>query len=115
MVARFTRWRGERPFWAGLLAVLAGVEVLLVPVTGYRFLLVQGIGGIGSVLVAAGLVGGGVALWRRPARSVAIGVAVIALGFVAYVVANLGGFLVGTALALVAGSLATAWRAGRPA
>ncbi|MFT7835754.1 DUF6114 domain-containing protein [Saccharothrix sp. BKS2] len=115
MVTRFNRWRGGRPFWAGLLAMLAGLEVLLIPVTGYRYLLVQGIGGIGTVLVAVGLVAAGAALWRLPGHGTALGAVVIGLGLVAYVVANLGGFLVGMALAIVAGSLATAWKSALPA
>ncbi|WP_367127847.1 hypothetical protein [Saccharothrix sp. HUAS TT1] len=48
------------------LAMLAGLEILLVPIAGYRYLLVQGVGGIGSVLVAVGLVTTGAALWRLP-------------------------------------------------
>jgi hypothetical protein len=115
MVARFSQWRGVRPFWAGLLAMLAGLEVLLLPITGYEFLLVQGTGGIGSLLVAAGLVGAGAALWRHPAHGFTIGALIIGLGLVAYVVANLGGFLVGMVLAVIAGSLAIAWRVDEPA
>jgi len=109
---RFVSWCGGRPFLAGLLAVGAGLEIALLPLAGYQFLLVQGIGGVGSLVTAIGLIAGGVGLWRYPHRAGVIGAGVLLLAFVAYLVANLGGFLIGMLLALVAGSLALAWQSG---
>lgn len=114
LTRRFAAWCDGRPFLAGLLAVAAGLEIVLLPIAGYEFLLVQGIGGVGSLLTAIGLIAGGVALWRYPHRAKMIGAGVLLLAFVAYLVANLGGFLVGMLLALVAGSLALAWQSHEP-
>jgi Family of unknown function (DUF6114) len=32
--AAFCRWRRTRPFWGGFLLLLAGIELLLIPLSG---------------------------------------------------------------------------------
>jgi hypothetical protein len=107
---RFRRWRRSRPLWAGALAVLAGAEILLIPLSGSRFVLVGGIGAVGSLLCAALLAGTGTYLCVHPERARTVGLAIITVGLASYLVANLGGFLLGMVLALISGSLAFAWR-----
>jgi Family of unknown function (DUF6114) len=109
-MARFGDWRGSRPFLAGLLALLAAAEIALIPLSSFKFVLMQGIGGVGSLVCAGMLAAAGVGLWLRPGRARLLGLAIIATGFVSYLAANLGGLLLGMALALVSGSLAVAWR-----
>jgi energy-converting hydrogenase Eha subunit B len=90
--------------------VLGGAEILLIPLSGLRFLLVQGIGAVGSLLCAAMLAGAGTYLCVRPERARTVGLVIITVGLASYLVANLGGFLLGMVLALISGSLAVAWR-----
>ncbi|MFB9433158.1 DUF6114 domain-containing protein [Streptoalloteichus tenebrarius] len=111
---RFRRWRPTRLFWAGLVALLAAAEILTFPVAGWRWLLVQGLGGVGVWGMGLALGATGLLLWACPARRRALGPLTLALAFGSYLVANLGGFLVGMALALVSGALALAWRTTSP-
>ncbi|SFP99925.1 hypothetical protein SAMN05421810_104151 [Amycolatopsis arida] len=111
----FRAWRRTRPFLAGLVTTLAGLELLFVPLWSAKFLLVQGVTGVGALLAGAVLVGCGILLLRLPHRRVPLGIVVLVFGFVSYVTTNLGGFLVGMVLALVGGSLALAWSPPRPA
>jgi hypothetical protein len=111
---RLRRWRKSRPFLAGLLTILAGLEIGLVPLYTVRFLLIQGDQGIGSLLVSVTLVGCGILLWREPRRHFLLGAVIFALGFTSYVVTNLGGFVIGMLLALLGASLAVAWQPNIP-
>ncbi|MBB5158901.1 DUF6114 domain-containing protein [Saccharopolyspora phatthalungensis] len=110
-VTAFSQWRATRPFLAGLLTLFAGMELAVVPVLSVRFILIQGGPGIGSLLVAAALVGCGILLWTKPWRHNLLGAGIIALAFTSYVTTNLGGFLIGMVLALIGGALAVSWRA----
>lgn len=106
---QFRLWRQARPFWAGVWVLAAGLEIAAIPSTGFRYLLVQGIGGAGSLGIGLGLAGVAVVLWTRPATSRTCGLVAVALAFASYPAANLGGFLIGMVLALLGGSLAVAW------
>lgn len=105
---RFRAWRRSRPFWGGLLCLLGGLEVALIPLTAYRIILVSH-----SVALAA-LVGAvvailGVMLWLTPSHNKLYGLVVILLGLVSFVTSNVGGFLLGGLLAIIGGALGFAW------
>jgi hypothetical protein len=113
--AAFRGWRRSRPFWGGLLLVLAGLELLGLPLTGVfvrgaiKLVIYIGIGGVFGVLIGVLLIAAGIAVWVNPTHRVFYGIAGIVLGIISFPASNLGGFLVGMLLAIIGGALAFAW------
>jgi Family of unknown function (DUF6114) len=108
-------WRRSRPFWGGLLLVLAGLELFGIPLSGVlgrgaiKLVIYIGIGGVFGVLIGLLLLAAGVMLWINPANRVFYGIAGIVLGIVSFPASNLGGFFLGMLLAIIGGSLGFAW------
>jgi hypothetical protein len=113
--AAFHAWRRSRPFWGGLLLVLAGLELLGLPLTGVfvrgaiKLVIYIGIGGVFGVLIGVLLIAAGIVLWVNPTQRVFYGIAGIVLGIISFPASNLGGFLLGMLLAIIGGALAFAW------
>ncbi|HEY4464773.1 MAG TPA: DUF6114 domain-containing protein, partial [Streptosporangiaceae bacterium] len=111
----FRTWRRSRPFWGGLLILLAGLEMLLIPVTGVlargqiKLVIYVGIGGIFGILIGALLVACALALWFNHANKTFYSIAAVLLSILSFIGTNLGGFFIGMLLGIVGGSLAFAW------
>jgi hypothetical protein len=120
MRAGWRRWRRSRPFWGGLLLVLAGLELLALPLTGVfvrgaiKLVIYIGIGGVFGVLIGILLIASGIVLWVNPTHRVFYGIAGIALGIISFPASNLGGFVLGMLLAIIGGALAFAWAPAEP-
>jgi len=118
---RFRAWRRSRPFWGGLLLLLAGIELILIPLSGVLFhgaiklVIYIGIGGVFGVVIGALLIVAGLVTWFNPAHRTFYSIAGIVLGLASFPASNLGGFLLGMLLALIGGSLAFAWTPLQPA
>jgi hypothetical protein len=116
--ATFRDWRRVRPFWAGCHVMLAGVLILAPPYATLRLsnlvITISTIGGVSSLLIGVLLTLIAVSLWLRPQFRLVAGVSAVLLGLVALVTANLGGFLVGTLLAIIGGALAVSWHYKTP-
>ncbi|HEY3686597.1 MAG TPA: DUF6114 domain-containing protein [Streptosporangiaceae bacterium] len=110
----FRTWRRSRPFWGGLLAVIGGVELILIPLAPMPVVIHQGIAGISSYLIGAVLALAGVLLWFQPAQRTFYGVVAVVLSLASFVTSNFGGFAVGMLLGLVGGALGFAWTPGTP-
>ncbi|MEV0879036.1 DUF6114 domain-containing protein [Micromonospora echinofusca] len=106
---RWRRWRRGRPFTAGVLVALGGVEMLVTLRAPLGVLLHVGPQGLAAYLVPAVLVLCGVLLIATPQQRVFYAVLSLLLGLVSWLTSNLGGFLIGMLLALVGGALAFAW------
>ena len=108
-------WRRSRPFWGGLLLVLGGLELMVVPLSGVlshgavKLVIYIGIGGVFGVLIGVLLVVSGLLLCVNPVHRVFYGVAGVVLGILSFPASNLGGFFIGMLLAIIGGSLAFAW------
>lgn len=109
----FTRWRRSRPFGAGLLMILAGA-VMLMP--AYLSLEISNIkvqistmSGVSTLLIGILLIVCGLMTWFRGEGRILTGVTAMILAIVALPTSNLGGFLLGTILALIGGALALSW------
>jgi hypothetical protein len=105
----FRHWRKGRPFPAGLLIILAGIELWLAPLSSIGTIIHEGIGGISAFFIGALMFMFGVTIWLAPGYRVFAGIASILLGLIALPATNLGGFFLGTLLALAGGALAVAW------
>ncbi|MFF4749345.1 DUF6114 domain-containing protein [Streptomyces sp. NPDC002514] len=110
---RFRTWRGERPFWAGLFTLLAGLPILYWP---YAHLDLAGIplalsttSGAGSLIIGTLLITQGLTLWYRRHLRMFAGIATLLLTLVSFPVANFGGLFLGLACGLLGGSLACSW------
>jgi hypothetical protein len=117
---RFRAWRHTRPFTGGLLVLLAGLELVLIPLMGdlghgaIKLVIYIGIGGVFGVLIGLLLVAAGIMLWVQPVHRVFYGIASIVLGIVSFPASNLGGFFIGMLLAIIGGSIAFAWTPVEP-
>ena len=108
-------WRRSRPFWGGLLLLLAGLELVLLPLSGVlvhgglKLVIYIGIGGVFGVLIGALLIAAGTAVLVNPVHRSFYGIAGIILGIASFPASNLGGFFIGMLLAIVGGALSYAW------
>lgn len=113
--AAFRAWRRSRPFPGGLLLILAGIELLAIPLSGVLFkgaiklVIYIGIGGVFGVLIGVLLIAAGIMLWVNPTHRVFYAVVGIVLGLASFPASNLGGFFIAMLLAIIGGSLAFAW------
>jgi hypothetical protein len=111
-------WRRTRPFWGGLLLLLGGLEMLLIPLTGVlargqiKLVIYVGIGGVFGILIGALLIACGLALWFSPVHKTFYAIAGLLLSLLSFIGTNLGGFFLGMLLGIVGGSLAFAWTPG---
>ncbi len=111
---RFRNWRRGRPFWGGLLLVIAGVELLVAPAAQSLILPINliaytGIAGVSGPLIAVLLITLGVLSWFQTAQHLFFGVVGLMLALVSFVTSNFGGFVIGMLLGIVGGSLVFAW------
>ncbi|MEV5614042.1 DUF6114 domain-containing protein [Streptomyces sp. NPDC052225] len=115
----FRGWRGQRPFWGGLLSILGGIPIMYFPYAnltlGSMTIRMATTAGAGSLIIGVLLVVLGLTMWFQPHSRVFAGVAAILLALVSLVVSNFGGFVIGFLLALVGGALGVSWAPGRPA
>ncbi|MGO4755255.1 DUF6114 domain-containing protein, partial [Streptomyces sp. 2MCAF27] len=112
----FKYWRWQRPFWAGLFTILAGVPIGYLPYAnvtlGQLTVRMSTTTGSGSLIIGVLLIVLGLTMWFQPIVRVFAGVATILLGLVSIPVANFGGFLVGFLFALFGGGMSVAWAPG---
>lgn len=106
---RLRVWRRTRPFWGGLLLVLGGTELLLVPLSPLTVLVSLGLGGIAAIGIGGALVLAGLFLWFLPQARAYVSLHALLLSVLSFVATNLGGFLVGMALGIAGSALAFGW------
>lgn len=110
---KFKSWRKSRPFIAGLLLICAGAVIIAPAYMTLEILdilvVISTISGVSTLLIGVLLIMFGIGTWLKPATSPYLGVLSIIIGVVALPTSNFGGFVIGTLLAVVGGSLALAW------
>ncbi|MET7534505.1 DUF6114 domain-containing protein [Streptomyces goshikiensis] len=107
---RWRRWRRSRPFWGGLLTLLSGAWICVLPLAPLKIMLQQGVAGIPSVLMGAVMIVLGLTGWFAPPQRVLAGILTTLIATAALVLSNLGGFLIGTLLGIFGGGLMFAWQ-----
>ncbi|GAA4864872.1 DUF6114 domain-containing protein [Kitasatospora terrestris] len=116
--ARFRAWRRSRPFWGGLLAMIAGLPILYFPYAHLSFngmtVAMSTTAGAGSMLIGLLMVALGLTAWFQPLVRVFCGVATTILALISIPVSNLGGFGLGLITGLIAGGLLCAWAPLKP-
>lgn len=104
--AGWRRWLRARPFWAALMVIAAGGEILAVHLAQT--------GGSSNrmpvaVVLAGGLIACGLLLVCHPVNGSLYSTAAILVAISALMTAHVGGYLIGTLLGGAGGSLAFAW------
>ncbi|MFH9424997.1 DUF6114 domain-containing protein [Streptomyces sp. NPDC017529] len=107
--AAFRAWRRTRPFWAGLLLVLGGAELLLVPLSPLTVLISLGLGGLAAIGIGLALIVAGLFLWLRPAAHHYVSLHALILSVLSFAATNLGGFLVGMGLGIAGSAMGFGW------
>lgn len=108
-------WRRTRPFWGGLLMLIAGAELIAIPVSGVlsrgqvKLVIYIGIGGVAGILIGALLVAAALLTWLDSPHRMFYGIVGVGLGIVSFPTSNLGGFFLGMLLAITGGALGFAW------
>ncbi len=106
----FRRWRRARPFWGGLLIVLAGLEIFGTTQMSLGGLTFQmGPTGFLSWLIPTILVTCGLLIWFSPQQRIFYAVVAAITALYSLIGVNLGGFFVGLLLGVVGSGLAFAW------
>ena len=110
---KFTLWRRSRPFGGGLCMILSGI-VLMVPAyltlkVGDMLVTVSSLSGVSTLLLGVLLIVCGLLAWFRADGRILWGVAAMLMGIIALPTSNIGGFLLGTILALIGGAWALSW------
>jgi hypothetical protein len=114
----FRDWRRSRPFWGGLLLLLAGVELIAIPLLSVlahgsvKVVIYIGIGGVFGVLIGGLLMACGLLTWFHPVQRVFYAIAGVLLALGSFVATNLGGFFVGMLLGVIGASLSFGWTPG---
>lgn len=103
------KWRRTRPFWGGLLLVLGGAELLLVPLSPLTVLVSLGLGGLAAIGIGLALVAAGIFLWLLPHAHHYVSVNALILSVLSFAATNLGGFLVGMALGIAGSAMGFGW------
>jgi hypothetical protein len=104
------QWRRTRPFWGGLLVLVAGLEILLSERAAIPIIVHIGLQGIAGYIVPAVMVLLGLLLLFNPAQRLFYSLLAVLLALGSWITSNLGGFFVGMLLGVVGGSLAFAWQ-----
>jgi hypothetical protein len=111
--AKFSRWRGDRPFWGAALVIASGLFLLLPAYTTFHvgdvLITISTISGVSTLLLGALMLLCGVASLLRPSVKLPAGVCAMIIALVALPAANFGGFIIGTLLGIVGASLVLAW------
>lgn len=102
-------WRRTRPFWGGLLLVLGGAELLLVPLSPLTVLVSLGLGGLAAIGIGLALITAGIFLWLLPHAHHYVSVNALILSVLSFAATNLGGFLVGMALGIIGSAMGFGW------
>jgi hypothetical protein len=114
----FRDWRGQRPFWGGMLTLLAGIPIMYIPyqnlTLGSLTIRMATTAGAGSLIIGVLLVVLGLTMWFQPQSRVFAGIAAILLSLVSLVVSNVGAFVIGFLLGLIGGALGVSWGEGKP-
>ncbi|WP_067500661.1 DUF6114 domain-containing protein [Actinoplanes sp. TFC3] len=108
--AGFRRWRRTRPFWGGLLLLLAGLELFASANQTIGDLEVHfGPEGFLSYLLPVLLVLSGVLTWVTPAQRLFYGILGLLTAVYSLIGLNFGGFVLGMLLGILGGALVLAW------
>lgn len=105
----FGAWRRTRPFWGGLWLIGGGAVVIHFTRSPLGIALSGGWSGSAGYVIGGAMAAFGAAAWFAPLYKSMTGLMGVGLALAAFVSANLGGFLLGSVLGIVGGSMVWGW------
>ena len=105
----FRAFRRTRPFWGGLWTMLAGIWIIRAMNFGIGMAITGGWNYSAGYTLGGALVLFGATAWVAPHYKSLVGIMAFAVALIAFVAANLGGYLIGTLLGILGGSMIWAW------
>jgi hypothetical protein len=107
--SRFASWRHDRPFWGGVLVLLGGLIIGIIPAElALTFALVPSMFMFAGLVFAIFVILCGVFALLRPDFAEFFGAAAILLS-IASIVGALGGFGIGMMFGVLGGAMCVAW------
>lgn len=110
----FTAFRRTRPFWGSVWLFVGGIVVLRTADIPLGLVLGQGFSGSAGYILGGGMMLFAAVAMFAPHYHALVGLVGVLLALAAFVSVNLGGFLVGTVLGIVGGSMVWGWGEKRP-
>lgn len=111
----FRAFRRTRPFWGGLWCIVAGLWIVRAMNFSIGIALTGDWPQVAGILIGAGLVLFGLVVWVAPLYRGLMGLFCMILALLAFPMANLGGFLVGSVVGIFGASMILAWGERAPA
>ena len=105
----FKEWRRRRPFWGGLLILLAGAEMFLTEIAPLHVVVHLGVEGLAGEAVPVVLALCGLLLIFAPEQRLFYSIVAMLATVASWITSNLGGFILGLILGLLGCALAFAW------
>jgi len=109
----FRNWRRSRPFWGGLLVLLAGLPILYFPYNnltiGTLSIRLATSAGAASLVIGLLLIALGISVWFQAHVRVFAGIAALVLSLISIPMSNLGGFGLGLIPGVIGGTLLCSW------
>jgi hypothetical protein len=110
----FAAFRRTRPFWGSVWTVLAGLEIIRMMSFSIGLALNGGWGYSAGYVMGGGLILFALVACFAPHYKALCGVVAFLLALAAFPTANLGGYLLGSVLGIVGGSMMWSWGPKRP-
>ncbi|MFE3505190.1 DUF6114 domain-containing protein [Kitasatospora sp. NPDC059160] len=107
-------WRGNRPFWGGLLVTLGGAEILFTLWAPLPVLLHISLVGLAGYLVPSVMLLCGLLILFNPTQRLFYSILAALASLGSWVTSNLGGFVIGMLLGIVGACLTFGWVPDQP-
>ncbi|WP_235539093.1 DUF6114 domain-containing protein [Nocardioides sp. Soil796] len=110
----FRAFRRTRPFWGALWLALGGLVIIHFARSPITMVIGGGWNSSAGYILGGGMVMFALVALFAPLYRSLVGIVGVLLGLAAFIAANLGGFLIGTLLAIFGGSMIWAWGEKKP-
>lgn len=107
-------WRRTRPFWGGLWTIVAGAEIIRMMSFSLGIALTGGWSYSAGYVMGGGLILFGLVAWFAPFYKGLAGITAFLVALGAFLTANLGGYLLGSVLAVIGSSMIWSWGPKKP-
>ncbi|WP_328528627.1 DUF6114 domain-containing protein [Nocardioides sp. NBC_00368] len=110
----FRAWRRTRPFWGALWLIVAGAWIIYWMSFDIGIALTGGWSYSAGYVMGGSLIMFGLVTWLAPHYKSLSGVVAFLIALGAFPTANLGGFVVGSVLGIIGGSMVWSWGEKKP-